>query len=166
MGDIDKIFKEVFDDINFDKKIVEKKESEPQIDKIKEYINELFFRFESYQQKFGIGVIDDKILNKSIEMMLDKMNCSLGSSNFDCRCGTNIEVKYVVKKDRIGFYGHPTNIDGYDNYIYDYSDHIRFYQYVFYCSHCGERCIINSSTEFVDVLEILSKKRFNYDRIE
>jgi len=162
MSEIDKIFKDVFSEIDFNKTEIELQKELIKKEKIKKeedkgevsgIIDNLLNRLDKFRMLYG--TVDEKLLDKSVDLVLERLNCVLVTSDLSCECGANITVKYVMRNQISTRYTNYTDLEYTDpGYMYYYTD----YRYLFHCGHCGAKCIITSPSEIVKVIEILSKK--------
>ena len=155
MGDINKIFKEVFDDINLEigkKVILDKRVNSEDI----EYINNVFNRLEHFYKMYGEKLVNGEAIDKAVKMILSKRNFSLEESNIECKCGALIKVKYVINLNN------KMNMqdDNYRNYGHTLFKDSR---YMLKCSLCNTSIVIISSYDIVGIMEILVNKRLKYN---
>jgi len=152
MNEIDKIFKDVFNDIKFNnsKKVNANKKSKLND---AEYINEVFSRLEYFYKIYGKDVVNDKSIDRTIEMLLFEKNFALEETNIECKCGALIKVKYIVSLDN------KMSICGDD--FYDYGNmHLRDSRYILKCSLCGTSVVVISFYNIIGVIKILISKGF------
>jgi hypothetical protein len=146
--DVIKIFDDIFDELDLKTQEGPKKEGKKEIGDFEDYffINVIFDRLEEFQRQYGL--IDKKLIDKTIDYGLDKYDCHLEKTTIQCKCGAKMYVKFISKNLSSSPFS-------YNDYCYD-SNH-----YLIRCNYCDRKFIINSASEIIDVVEILSKKRLN-----
>ncbi len=147
--DIENMFKDVFSDLTSlsskEEKIEEKIEED-----IFSYIDNVFSRLNEFQRRFNI--VDENIVNRSIQMLLDKYDLYLTNENNNCNCGSKFNIKFISRRRKINF----SDIDYYTPF--NDSFNYRYHRFLFVCPYCKENIIISSTDEIVGVIEMNFKK--------